>query len=209
MIYILTLLIFITSSYKKLKKEIKLIILALKFNDTPIKKNINAKNQVIIKKQKKERKNVKNKINNEFEIFQERKNDNIFSKSLLVNGNNSGLKINSIKNGKIDNYSNNKYNDILVKKDFELNSLDIKEAKKLDHRNDIEYYLSLLTNNHPLIFSFSSYNDYNSKIIKIFLFFFSFCLDLTINVLFFTNDTMHKIYQDKGQFNFLYFIFCI
>ena len=126
------------------------------------------------------------------------KKDNNFSKSLLVNGNNSGLKINS------DNYSNNKYNDILEKKDFELNSLDYKEAKKLDHRNYIEYYLSLLKNNHPLMFSFSSYNDYNSKIIKIFLFFFSFCLDLTINALFFTDDTMHKIYQDKGKFNFLY-----
>ena len=34
------------------------------------------------------------------------KKDNNFSKSLLVKGNNSGLKINSIKNGKIDNYSN-------------------------------------------------------------------------------------------------------
>ena len=37
-----------------------------------------------------------------------------------------------------------------------------------------------------------------------FLFFFSFCLDLSINALFFTDDTMHKIYQDKGKFNFLY-----
>ena len=61
LIYILTLLIFITSSYEKLKKEIKLIILALNLNETP-KKNIDVKNQVIIKKQKKERKNVKNKI---------------------------------------------------------------------------------------------------------------------------------------------------
>ena len=87
------------------------------------------------------------------------KKDNNFSKSLLVNGNNSGIKINS------DNYSNNKFNDILEKKDFELNSLDYKEAKKLDHRNYIEYYLSLLKNNHPLMFSFGSINDYNSKII--------------------------------------------
>ena len=38
LIYIFTLLIFITSSYEKLKKEIKLIILALKFNETPVKK---------------------------------------------------------------------------------------------------------------------------------------------------------------------------
>jgi glycogen debranching enzyme len=30
------------------------------------------------------------------------------------------------------------------------------------------------------------------------------CLDFVINALFFTDDTMHKIYEDKGEFNFLY-----
>ena len=55
-----------------------------------------------------------------------------------------------------------------------------------------------------MIFSFGTYNDYNSQIIKIFLFFFSFSSDLTINALFFNDDTMHKIYQDKGEYNFLY-----
>ena len=40
--------------------------------------------------------------------------------------------------------------------------------------------------------------------IKIILFFFSFCLDFTINALFFTDETMHKIYIDKGEFDLLY-----
>ena len=95
-------------------------------------------------------------------------------------------------------------NDIMNKKDFELNSLDYNEAFDLDKRNYCEYYLSLIKYNHPIFFSFGSYNDYNSKIIKIFLFFFSFSLDLVINALFFNDDTMHKIYEDKGKFNFLY-----
>ena len=94
--------------------------------------------------------------------------------------------------------------DILLKKDFELNSLNYEEALQLDNRNFFYYYISLSKYNHPILFSFGSYNDYNSKIIKMFLFFFSFCLDLSINALFFTDDTMHKIYQDKGKFNFLY-----
>ena len=94
--------------------------------------------------------------------------------------------------------------DIMEQKDFEFNSLDYEEAFKLDHRNYFEYYISLIKNNHPLMFSFAPYNDYNSKMIKIFLFFFSFSLDFTINALFFTDDTMHKIYVDKGKFNFLY-----
>ena len=61
-----------------------------------------------------------------------------------------------------------------------------------------------MKNNHPLTFSFSPSNDYNSRIIKMFLFFFSFSLDFTVNTLFFNDDTMHKIYEDKGKFNILY-----
>ena len=90
------------------------------------------------------------------------------------------------------------------KKDFEINSLEYEEAFKLDKRNFFQYYISLLKYNHPLIFSFGTYNDYNFRIIKIFLFFFSFSSDFTINALFFNDDTMHKIYIDKGKYNLLY-----
>ena len=92
----------------------------------------------------------------------------------------------------------------MEKKDFELNSLNYELAFKLDHRSFFQYYFSLLKYNHPIFFSFGLYKDYNSKIIKVFLFFFSFCLDLTINALFFNDDTMHKILEDKGKYNFLY-----
>ena len=54
------------------------------------------------------------------------------------------------------------------------------------------------------MFSFSNNKDYNSRIIKIFLFFFSFASDLAINALFFNDDTMHKIYQDRGKFDLLF-----
>ena len=56
-----------------------------------------------------------------------------------------------------------------------------------------------------MIFSFyDNKNDYNSRIIKIFLFFFFLAFNFTINALFFNDDTMHKIYMDKGSFNFIY-----
>ena len=93
---------------------------------------------------------------------------------------------------------------ILNRKEFEINSLNYQEALKIDHRNFCQYYNYLLKYNHPISFSFASYNDYNIKVIKKFLFFFSFSLDFTINALFFTDETIHKIYQDKGKFNFLY-----
>ena len=45
--------------------------------------------------------------------------------------------------------------------------------------------------------------DYNSMIIKIFLFSFSFGLYYSINALFFTDETMHKIYVDHGIYNII------
>ena len=54
------------------------------------------------------------------------------------------------------------YKALLEQKDFELNSLDYEEALKLDHRNYFQYYISLIKNIHPIIFSFASYKDYNS-----------------------------------------------
>ena len=37
-----------------------------------------------------------------------------------------------------------------------------------------------------------------------YLFFFLFDLNLTVNALFFNDDTMHKIYEDEGEYNFVY-----
>ena len=57
---------------------------------------------------------------------------------------------------------------------------------------------------HSLIFTFYTCNDYNSQIIKICFFFFSFSLYITVNSLFFTDSTIHEIYEDEGAFNFIY-----
>ena len=92
----------------------------------------------------------------------------------------------------------NEYNDL------ELNSLSYEEALQIDNRTYFEYYNSLLRMNHLFIFTFITNKDYNSRIIKILLFFFFFSVFFTINVLFFNDNTMHKIYEDKGEFNFIY-----
>ena len=98
-----------------------------------------------------------------------------------------------------------KNKDVLKYSDIELNSLLYKKALKHDERKYFEYYISLLKSNHLLIFAFYSDNkDYNSQIIKIFLFFFSFTVELTVNALFFREETIHKIYLDEGEFNFIY-----
>ena len=130
-------------------------------------------------------------------------NINIKNDLLSLNNNNKKKANNKNKNLKNDN-NINKF-DILKYNDNELNSLDYRKALLHDKRTYFQYYISLLKINNLLLFSFySNNNDYNAQSIKIFLFFFFFNVHFTINTLFFNDTTMHKIYIDKGNYNFVY-----
>ena len=110
----------------------------------------------------------------------------------------------------VDIYNKNKifkkkYNkEILKLNDNELNYLPFKKALDYDKRTYCQYYFSLLKTNCLFLFSFYPNNDYNSKIIKISLFFNSFSLYFIVNALFFTDSTMHNIYEDQGDFDIIY-----
>ena len=69
-----------------------------------------------------------------------------------------------------------------------------------DKRTYCNYYSSLLRTKHILIFALFN-RDYNSRIIKIDLFFIEFAIDYIVNALFYNDDTMHKIYNSKGEFD--------
>ena len=86
----------------------------------------------------------------------------------------------------------------------EKNRLPYELALQYDKRTYCEYYISLIKTKHNLVFSFCYNEDYNSRIIKIDIFFLSFGIYYTINALFFDDDAMHKIYENKGKFNFEY-----
>ena len=88
--------------------------------------------------------------------------------------------------------------------DYEINTFTYEEAKEKDKRNFIQYYISLIKTKHILFFSFFYINDYNSIFIKICIFIFSLTLFYVVNALFFSDSTMHKIYEDEGVFNFIY-----
>ena len=88
--------------------------------------------------------------------------------------------------------------------DYELNSLSYKKAKSYDKRSCCQYYTSMLKYKQMFMFTFCSFNDYNSGIIKKFIFFLSFAVHYTVNALFFTENTFHQIYKDGGSFNFRY-----
>ena len=93
--------------------------------------------------------------------------------------------------------------EILAYNDKELNELDYKLALKHDKRKMINIYFSFLKTDHILIKILNS-KDYNSRFIKIFLFFYNFSLSYTVNALFFNEDTIHQILEDEGNYNFIY-----
>ena len=93
-----------------------------------------------------------------------------------------------------------KINNIVKYIDEEINILPYNLAMIYDKRTYCNYYISLLKTKHNLIFALNN-NDYNSRIIKIDLFFIDFVIGYVVNALFFNDDTMHKIYENKGQFD--------
>ena len=119
------------------------------------------------------------------------KNDKC-SKGSIINKNNKEQEI--IKKSK----------EVMEYNDEEKKNLKYELALKYDKRTFIQYYISLLKTKHLLMFSFFNNEDYNSKIIKIDLFFTSFIIYYAVNALFFNDNTMHKIYEDEGSFNFIY-----
>ena len=97
-----------------------------------------------------------------------------------------------------------KVKNILEYNSDEKNLLDYELALQYDRRTYCEYYISLLKTKHNLFFAFFYNDDYNSKIIKLDLFFISFSIFYTVNAIFFNDHTMHKIYITEGKFNLEY-----
>ena len=104
---------------------------------------------------------------------------------------------------KLESKETEKKNDYI---DYEINTISYKEALENDKRTYFQYYISLIKLKHILLFTFYSNNDYNSYPIKICLCCFSFSLNILINAMFFNDSTLHKIYEDKGAFNFKYIL---
>ena len=87
--------------------------------------------------------------------------------------------------------------------DFELNELEYEEAVLYDHRSCFRVYISLLKREHRIIFTFLVYNDYNLVPVKYSRFIFLLATDMAMNVFFFSDATMHKIYLNYGKYDFL------
>ena len=214
--------IFIKIGYKKIDNQIK-NILQMKYKNFTYKNNAINLNKNKIKgtngKIDKNKKKVKSKKDNIY-IFNKKRSFKNPPKRKYENRLLSSIKKDSSKTKIKSSFNNihifrkkNRINSSIIFKhkykrvsfiDKEINSLVYEEALKYDKRTYIQYYISLLKLKHLLIFTFITKNDYNSRSIKICLFTFSFSLLYTINSFFFQDNTIHKIYEDNGIYDFVY-----
>ena len=235
LIYIVSLFIFIIKGFTLLMNKIKTVIKLkrleksqnkINYENTPKKEIQNEKEKekesdeiLIIKNPPKKAIKAKNKKQI---ILKEKDSNNLIDNSSIIRieksseiikmnkkneiGNES-KKVFGIINTNIDkNREEKKTEDFSTYNDYELNQFSFKEASNKDKRTFFQLLISLIKTKHIIIFTFFQTNDYNSQIMKICLFFFSFALYYAVNTLFFNDDTMHKIYEDEGIFNFIYFI---
>ena len=86
---------------------------------------------------------------------------------------------------------------------FELNNMEYDEAICNDQRTFIQIYWDLLSREHKIIFTFFICNDYNISYIKYSRFIFLFATDMAMNVFFFSDESMHKIFLNYGKYNFI------
>ena len=106
----------------------------------------------------------------------------------------------------ISNKNKESENELSNYNDYEINNFNYRKAIESDKRTYFKYYISLIKRKHPLIFTFFNVKDFNSMIIKINLFFLSFCIYYFINGIFINNSTIHKLYEGGINYDIGYFI---
>ena len=193
-------------------------------------KECNSKSKIVLNEEKDN--SIKKRVTNKVNTINIRKNKNINigniykNKKLSENENDNlilskhkfGVKRRKLKTNQTIKSSSNTHNNlknIESKKnektlnynnlnDYELNSLEYKDALIIDKRTFSQYYWSLLKRKHLILFTFCPAKDYNLLSIKLYLFLMSISLSFTITGFFFDNKTMHNIFIDNGEYNFIY-----
>ena len=210
------------TKYKNNKKSI--YITEQKIKKSKYNKLKNSENKIIKKKkktignpQKKKRINEKNmshqntSVSNNIKSFTKLRLKN--NKKMINFDKEVGDSTNKIPKKKIDSENDNI--NIKMKKlnlnfqafnDFELNTMNYKDALEKDKRSYFEYYLSLIRTKHPVIFSFFPIQDFNIFIIKICIFFLSFSINYAFNAVFFDSTVIHNIYKNEGNYDLVYLL---
>ena len=85
---------------------------------------------------------------------------------------------------------------------FELRELKFEDAIIKDKRSFRRIYLDILFREHKILFTFLTCNDYNLFYIKLARFIFQVATDTAINIFFFSDNSMHKIFLNYGKYDF-------
>ena len=221
--FIIALLIFIKCGYPLLKVEIENI---LKTKRSIQKQQKNNKRNLITERRNKlkPRKKIKKGKNNNGRIINLKMINNInLNKENIINSNlnpNTGNLLINKKNKKNILTSNNKKktknqnkkllnskNKISIKyNNYEMNNFPYQKAIICDKRNCGEYYIYLIKSKILILFGFCPEKDNNSRIIKLCIFFLSFSIYYAINFAFFNEKMIHKIFEDGGKYDIIYFL---
>jgi len=67
----------------------------------------------------------------------------------------------------------------------------------------LRIYWYLLKREHLIIFTFFNKNDYNIFSIKLSKLFLAICTDMAFNVFFFSDESVHNIYVNKGTYDYI------
>ena len=157
-------------------------------NNNPPKKKIS----IYKKSYKKKFENIKNIDNISF-----------LSKNILLNSNSKKDLDDKYNDKKKLDSNKNEHTQKVEFDNYELNNLEYEFAKKFDKRNFFQIYWSLLKREHLVIFTFITKDEHNITFVKYSRFFFLLCTDMAMNVFFFADETMHKIFLDYGKYNFI------
>ena len=179
-----------------LKKKSSLKIRKTNNNNNPPADEKTASHQNIIFSN-----NIYIKLNNKHrnknkKLFHKSSKDSFISSRLIDNNLNKSLD----SSEKIDIKNN------IINQNFtnqELNTMNYKKALIYDKRTFFQFYWSLLKKKQIILFVLFNEDDYNLISVKIILFFISFSLYFTLNGFFFNDNTMHKLYQNNGSYDFL------
>ena len=148
-------------------------------------------------KRKKQKKMKTSKIKHNLKIDAKSSSKIYFNNATVIN--NEGKQNDQL------NVFKKKKSKLIISKNFlydsELNSLEYKFALLFDKRNYIEYYLSLIKTKHPLIFIFLLNSDYNIIILKISILILLYSIYFGVNTLFFSDSSIHQIYENNGKIN--------
>ena len=87
--------------------------------------------------------------------------------------------------------------------DYELNELEYEKALKLDNRTFMQIYYAKIKRENIILFTFFQCNDYNLLYIKIARFIFLLATDMAMNVFFFSDESMHKLFLSYGKYDFI------